>query len=148
MGLKFVIQPDHLPVNNFVLTVVGLPPITFTKVGGLSLELESVDLPDKTQASTGRTKAGETEVEVPSHHLAEIAAMDAWYREGRDPVSPTYKKVATLTNYSGTTLIQKIITLIGVFVSKSGSPDMDMDDDGKMSVMKYTLKWDDLIGVG
>lgn len=148
MGLKFVIQPDHIPVNNYRLQVVGLQPITFTSIGALEKEIDSVDLPDRTSASTGRTKNGETEVKVPEHHLVEVQQMETWYQEGKDPVSPTYKKTGTLTVYSGTTLIQKTYTLIGCYISKGATPDREMNDDGEMAVLTYTLKWDDIIGLG
>jgi hypothetical protein len=120
MGLKFVIEPDHIPVNNYRLLIVGLTPITFTSIGSLERELDWTELPDRTQASTGRTKPGETEVKVPMHHTVQINAMEQWYQEGQDPISPTYKKTGTLTAYSGTTLINKTFTLIGVFNCKEG----------------------------
>jgi hypothetical protein len=143
MGLKFVIQPDHITVNNYRLLVSGLPPITFVSVGSLEKELDCVDLPDRTQASTGRTKPGEVEVKVPAHHLTEVAAMAEWIQESSDPVSPTYKKTATLVSYSGTGLIQQTLTLIGLFAYKDVTPDLEMDNDGDMADRTYTLKWDD-----
>lgn len=143
MGEKFVIEPDHIPINNYRFSVLGLPPITYTSIGALEKELDSVNLPDGTQASTGRTKPGETEVAVPMHHALQVAAMDAWYVEGQDPISPTYKKTGTMVYFSGTHLRQMVKTLIGVFCYKEGTPDVEMGDDGEMAVMKYTLKWDD-----
>ena len=148
MGMKFVIQPDHIPVNNYRLVINGLQPITFVSIGALEKELDTVELPDRTTASTGRTKPGETEVKVPAHHTIEIAQMDSWFQEGQDPISPTYKKVGTLTLISGTRLINKVITMIGSYMFKGGTPDLEMTDDGEMAVMTYSLKWDDLFGIG
>lgn len=148
MGLKFAIQPDHIPVNNYALIVNGLQPITFVSVGALEKELDTVDLPDRTTASTGRTKAGETEVSVPAHHTVEVAQMEQWFTEGKDPIDPNYKKVATLTMISGTRQINKVFTLVQCYVSKGGTPDLEMNDDGEMAVMKYTIKWDDILGLG
>lgn len=148
MGAKHVIQPDHIPVNNYRLVINGLQPITFVSIGALEKELDTVELPDRTQASTGRTKPGETEVKVPAHHTIEVAQMDSWYQEAQDPITPTYKKVGTLTLISGTRLINKVVTMIGTFVSKGGTPDLEMNDDGEMAVMAYNLKWDDLFGIG
>jgi len=148
MGLKFAIQPDHIPVNNYRLIINGLAPITFVSIGALEKELDTVDLPDRTTASTGRTKPGETEVKVPAHHLVEVQQMETWFTEGKDPISPTYKKVGTLTMTSGTRLVNKVLTLIGAYVSKGGTPDLEMNDDGEMAVMTYSLKWDDILGLG
>jgi hypothetical protein len=148
MGVKFAIQPDIIPVNNYSLIVNGLQPITFLSVGALEKELEKANLPDRTQQSTGRTKEGETEVSVPVHHLIEVEQMEAWFREGKDPISPTYKKTGTLKMYSGSRMISKTLTVIGAFVSKGGTPDVEMGDDGEMAVMKYTICWDDILGLG
>jgi hypothetical protein len=143
MGQKFVIQPDHIPVNNYRFTVPGLPPITAVSIGSLEKEIDCVDLPDRTQASTGRSKPGETEIAVPSHHLTEIAAMEVWVQEALDPISPTYKKTAILTQISGSRLITVPITMDGVFAYKKATPDQEMDNDGEQSNVTYTLKWDD-----
>lgn len=148
MGLKFAIEPDHIPVNNYSLIINGLQPITFVTVGALEKELDTVDLPDRTTASTGRTKAGETEVTVPAHHTVQVQQMESWFVEGKDPISPTYRKVATLTMFSGTRLITKVFTLVQCYVSKGGTPDLEMTNDGEMAVMKYTIKWDDILGLG
>jgi hypothetical protein len=148
MGEKFVIQQDHIPVNKYRLTVPTLPPITFVSIGALEKELDKVDLPDRTTASTGRTKPGETEVKVPAHHAVEIAAMEAWFQEGKDPISPTYKKVGTLTLISGTRLFTKPLTIIGMWIYKGATPDLEMNDDGEMAVMTYTACWDDILGLG
>lgn len=148
MGLKFVIQPDHIPVNNYQLLITGLAPITFVSIGALEKEMDKVDLPDRTTASTGRTKPGETEVKVPAHHTVEVAQMEAWFQEGKDPITPTYKKTGSLTMISGSRLINKQLTLIGAWVYKGGTPDLEMNDDGEMAVMTYTLCWDDILGLG
>lgn len=143
--MKFVLQPDHIRVNNYRMDIVGLPPITFTAIGGIERETDKVDLPDRTQASGGRTKPGEVEVSVPAHHTQEVAAMDAWREEAHDPVSPTYKKSATTTMLSGTLLRQLPKNMVGAWLSKDGTPDLEMNDDGEMAVIKYTLCWDDVL---
>jgi hypothetical protein len=142
---KFAIQEDHIRANKYIFSVSGLPPITFTSVGSLANELDVVDLPDRTQASGGRTKAGECEVKVPSHHVVEVAACDSWVDEAKDPVSPTYKKVGTMTFQSGTGLKVRTKTLIGCFLSKGELPEAEMNNEGEMVEDTYTLKWDDLL---
>ncbi|NIY18207.1 MAG: hypothetical protein GWM98_26755 [Nitrospinaceae bacterium] len=148
MGLKFAIQPDHIPVNNYRLIINGLQPITFVSIGALEKEMDKVDLPDRTTASTGRTKPGETEVKVPAHHQIEVQQLESWFVEGKDPISPTYKKTGTLTMYSGTRLTTSVMTLIGAWISKGATPDLEMNDDGEMAVLTYTLCWDDILGLG
>lgn len=147
MGQKFVVQEDHIPVNNYTLTINGLPPITFTSVGALEQEIEWVELPDKTQASTGRSKPGEVEVKIPAHHSIEVAAMETWSIEGQDPITPGYKKSGNLSFYSGTLLRVLNVTIIGAFICKGATPEGEMANEGEMAELTYTMKWDKLFGI-
>ncbi len=90
--MKGEIQPDHMPVNKFVFQVVGLIPLTVIEMSGIEEELETTELPDRTVASGGETKAFEFTLMMPTHHTAEQAVMELWLQESKDPVSPTYKK--------------------------------------------------------
>lgn len=143
--MKHVLLPDHIPTNKYVFTVAGLPPITFTSVGALEEEIDKIDLPDRTAASGGRTKPVEFDVKVPSHHAVEIAAMEAWYEEGQDPVSPTYKKVGTLAMISLTGAQQYVATLIGIWNYKRGTPELEMNSDGELTEITYSLCTDQVI---
>jgi hypothetical protein len=147
MGQKFVIEDDYIPVNNYTLTPVGLPPIPFTSVGALEKEIVWIELPDKTQQSSGRANPGEVEVKVPVHHPAAVAAMEAWADEGQDPIQPGYKKSANLNFYSGSLLRQFNVTMLGVGVCKGTTPEAEMANDGDMAELSYTLKWDHLFGI-
>ena len=143
--MKFAIREDHIPVNKYRLDISGMPPITITSIGSFEKERDTVDLPDRTKASGGRTKAGELDIKVPMHHYDQIAAMEAWFKEGVDPVSPTYKKVGTITMFSLTGLGQNAKTIIGANLGKSSDPDKEMNDEGAMAEQTYTLCWDDII---
>ena len=98
--MKGDVQPDHIPVNKYQLIVVGLPPLYFHQISGIEEELERTTLPDRTSASGGNTGPVEFTVMHPMHHAIEEAALEAWFQEGQDPVSPTYKKPATLIHLS------------------------------------------------
>jgi len=143
--MKFAIQPDHIPVNKYALLVAGLPPITLTSIGSFNEELDTVDLPDRTKATGGRTKPGDTELKLPMHHVVEAAAMDLWYSEGQDPVSPIYKKVATLNCLSNTGIIIRTFTIIGLFLNSRQTPDLEMGNDGDMAELTYGACWDDVL---
>jgi len=145
MGLKGVLLEDHIPLSNYELAIAGIVPIIFTSVGAIELELDTVDLPDRTKASGGRTKPGEIEVKVPLHHVVEIAAMDTWLEEGQDPVLPTYKKVGTLSGLSLSGLITQTFTMIGLFNRKKMTPEFVMENDGELSENTYSLSWDDIL---
>ena len=60
MALQGLVQADHVPVNNYQLTITGsgnFPANTvifFVEVSGIELETQSVDLPDRTKASGGQ----------------------------------------------------------------------------------------------
>ena len=53
--MKGAIKPNHMAVNKYTLTVIGMPPLTPTEISGLEEELQTVELPDRTRASGGNT---------------------------------------------------------------------------------------------
>lgn len=141
--MKGTIQPDIMQVHKYLLQVTGLPPITYVEVTGLDFEIETTDLPDKTWATGGRTKPFEMEVVQPMHHSLEVAAMEMWWQENQDPVSPLAKKLATLIVFSQSRIQMRSIMLVGVGPTKKKWPDLKMEDEGKMADIKWTLKGDD-----
>lgn len=147
MVLKGTILPDHIPVNKFQLTVLGLPGLIFTEISGIEEELEKVKLPDRTQASGGNTLPIEFTVMQPQHHAVERAAMEAWFAESQDPSPPTYKKDGTLivTSISGLQVVA--YTLIGMFPSKRALPEMSLENEGELAKIEWTLNADQVIPV-
>ena len=143
--MKGVIKADHIPANKYQLIVLGLPPLTPTEVSGLEDELQVVELPDRTQATGGNRTASEMTIMIPQHHTVERAAMELWFREAQEPVAPSYKKAATLIQQSNTGNIVANYSLVGVFISKRVLPDLEMQGDGEMAAIEYTLKVDDII---
>lgn len=144
MSLKGQIQPDHIPNNKYELNIIGLVPITVTKISGLESEVAGVELPDRTMATGGQRGTSEASIEVPNHHTVDIAAMELWFEEGVDPVTPTYKKAGTLVQISNTGAVRRSWALTGVWVKARSLADMEMGDDGEMSVNSYTLSIDDI----
>lgn len=142
--MKGVIQGDHIPVNKFQLLMAGLPPLVITELSGIEDELETADLPDRTVASGGNRKATEFTMMIPMHHLVEQAAMELWYREGQDPVLPTYKKIGTLVHQSISGAVLRTFTLVGVFPKKRGLPDLEMVNEGEMAGVEWTMSADDI----
>ena len=149
MPLKNLIQEDHIPVNKYELIVVGLavPSVTFTELSGLEFELGVIELPDRTKATGGQRGTGEFTGMVPLHHTAEILAMDAWFEEGLDPVTSTYKKVGTLLFSRNTGGLGKTYSMIGMWCSKRKTPDLSFENDGEMAVNEYTIQVDDMLPV-
>lgn len=143
--MKHVLQPDHIATNKYVLAMTGLPPITFTSVGALEEEIDKVDLPDRTSASGGRTKPVEFDVKVPAHHKVEVEAMENWYEEGQDPVAVSYKKTGTLSFISISGAQQYVVTLVGVWNYKRATPEGEMNGDGEMAEITYTLCTDQVL---
>lgn len=143
MSLKGKIKENHSPMNKYELAVIGLPPITFTKVSGLEKETQKVTLPDRTSASGGQSNPFEITASLPLHHESEVAAIQSWYNEGQDPVSPTYKKTGTMVYKALDDTVTAAYSLIGAWVSKIKFPDTDMEDEGAMAVVEITLTVDD-----
>lgn len=140
--MKGSIRPNHIAVNNYELIVVGLPPLTPTTVTGLEEKLQTVDLPDRTKASGGNTAPTELTITIAEHHVVEKLAMEAWFRESQDPVLPTYKKAASLIRLAIDGLGSSTYQLIGVFPTSRAISDLDMLNDGEMSIVTWTLSVD------
>lgn len=142
-AIKGVILPDYFPQNKATMTVFGIPtPFTILQISGLEDELDTAELPDRTNGSGGRKKQVEFDITLPAHHVVEIAAMEAWYIECQDPVLPSYKKGANIVLSSQSNLRNASVGLVGVFISKRALPDFDLDNDGEMTTITYTLKAD------
>ncbi|KKN36512.1 hypothetical protein LCGC14_0772980 [marine sediment metagenome] len=148
MAIKGTIQQDHIQVNKFQLLVASLPPILFTTISGIEEELDTVELPDRTPQTGGRAKPVEFDATQPMHHSLERAAMDAWLRECTDPVSPFHKKIGTLIMESQTTIVKASFALLGLFVFKRATPDLDLENDGEMAMITWSFKAADLTRLG
>lgn len=142
MVMKGTVQPNHIPVNNYELIIIGLPKMLFTEISGLEQELETVDMPDRTVASGGNIKATEFTAKSFEHHLVETAAMELWRREAVDPVSPTYKKLATLVKRNIGGNVATTRTMIGIFISKRKDADLDLANEGEPAMIEWTFKVD------
>lgn len=147
MTLKNLINPDHAADNKYELVVVGLPPIIFTEVTGLEDETEMVDMPDKTTQSGGQSLPFEIVGKVPVHHIAEMAALELWLAEGRDPVTPTFEKVGTMVYKTIGNNIAKSYTLLGMKCSKQKMPDVAMKNSGELAVCEWTFKVDEKLPI-
>lgn len=144
--MKGDIQEGHIAVNNYQWLVTGLPPLTPVTFGALEEELDTVELPDRTMASGGDTRAIETDVGIPAHHHGEILAMEAWFLECQDPVTPTHKKIATLLIKSHQTgQVARSFTQMGVFIKKRATPDLEKINEGEMAVYVYTISIDRML---
>jgi hypothetical protein len=144
--MKGSIQPGHMPVNKYELSFVGVPTLTALTVSGLEEELQYVEMPDRTRVSGGNTGPSELTITLPAHHTVEIAAMEAWFRESQDPVTPTYKKAGYLLIKSIALLgPTRTFNLIGVFPHKRKLPDLEMKNEGEPAVYEWTLCIDQVI---
>lgn len=146
MAMKGSIQPNHIPVNKFEVLVVGLPPLTVTNSSGLEEELQVVELPDNTKVSGGRTGPSEFTITIPLHHTIEVAAMELWFRESQDPVTPTYKKAGSLIMTSiGLAGPTRIYNMIGMFPMKRKLSEGEMKNDGDMATVEWSMCVDQII---
>lgn len=142
MVLQGTVQPGHIPVNNYELIVVGLPPMVFTKISGFETVNESVELPDRTRASGGNRKPVEFTGMSFEHHTAERAALEFWFQEGKDPVSPTYKKVGTLIKRDIHGRVASTNSILGLWITKKKAPDLDLANEGEPALIEWTFSAD------
>lgn len=142
--MKGEMLPDHIPVNNYELLVLGLPALTPTEISGIEDELQTTELPDRTRASGGNRGPTEFTMMIPMHHLIEQAAMELWFRESQDPVSPTYKKVGTLIHKSISGATLRTYSNIGMFPTKRVLPDLEKENEGEIALVEWTISADDI----
>jgi hypothetical protein len=149
MALQGSVLPDHVPVNNFVLAVTGLPAIFFVEVSGIELETQAIDLPDRTKASGGQFGAQEFTGKTMMHHNIERAALETWFNEGQNPVLPHnfsdssgYKKSGTLTHKSLNNVSKGVYTISGCWIMKRKLPDLSTEDEGAPAMIEWTFSCD------
>ena len=142
--MKGRIDPNHIPLNNYELLVLGMPSLTFTTVSGIEDETQKSEMPDRTMATGGNRGPTEFTAMLPLHHRTQQAAMELWFREGQDPVSPTYKKAATLLHKSigGTTVAS--FAIVGVWPFKRKNPDLEMNNEGELAEVEWSFSADDI----
>jgi hypothetical protein len=145
--LKGIIQPNHIPLNKFQLFIVGVPPITFVTVSGIEEVLQIVDMPDRTKASGGQTNPVEFQAQTMLHHLVERIALEAWFKEGQDPVTPTYKKIGTLILKGIQDNVLATYTLPGLFIFNRKLPDLDIADEGNPAMAEWSFSADDVLPI-
>lgn len=147
MPLKGRIQPDHIPMNKYTLAIVGMPPLTITEIGSIETEVGAIDMPDRTKVSGGQASTSETEISIPNHHNAEFIAMELWFREGQDPVTATYKKGGVLSQISNSGANTRNWTVSGAWLTKRVVSEGSFENEGEMSVIKYTVSFDDVVSL-
>jgi hypothetical protein len=145
--MKGVLQKDHIPVNKYQLLILGMPAITFTEISGIEEELQTTDLPDRTTASGGHTMPVEFTAQMPLWHTIERIALEAWFVECQDPVSPLYKKEATLVLQSISGQSITTYSLLGLYISKRALPDLSMENEGEGAFAEWTFKADQLLPI-
>lgn len=139
MGIKGVLKPNPVQVNNYQFIVAGFPELTVTEISGITQDTDTVILPDRTVVTGGNQKTVEFTVKVPAWHSEELLAWEAWRLEAIGVVLPTYKKVVAINakNQSGT--IKHIGILTGCFVAGVESPGFDMSNEGEGAYCTYKL---------
>ena len=143
--MKGAIDPNHIPVNKYELLVLGQPAFTFTEVSGIEDEIQKSEMPDRTVVSGGNRGANEFTTMLPLHHRTQQAAMELWFKMGQDPVSPGYKKAATLIHksISGTVIASFAVT--GLWPFKRKNPDLEMANEGELAQVEWSFSADDIV---
>lgn len=145
--MKGEIQPDHIPINKFLFQIVGLIPIYVSEISGIEDELNVMELPDRTVVSTGTRQATEFTMMLPLHHGAEQTAMEAWFLESQEPISPTYKKPCTLTFESISGGKTRNFSLSGVFPKGRNLPDLEKANEGEIAMVEWVMSADDILPI-
>jgi len=143
---KGELSAGYIPNNKFLLSVAGLgvSSLVIIEVSGIEQELETVELPDKTVATSGRAGIVEFTIKVPAHESNSIASLNGWFMSCRGSVSTDYKKDGTLAlqNTYGETVSSWSIS--GMFPMKRTLPEMNAAGAGDLSMSEWAFKADDV----
>lgn len=145
MTIKGIIPANRIPVNKYDLVVQpGVGTITLISIGGLEEELDAPEMPDRTVRSGGRAKPGSTDLVQPMHITAEVALMEIWYALCKHSLLG-YLKLAVLIGFDETGLIPvKRWTLPGCWLMKRLHSDNELENDGDMSTITWTMSYDEI----
>lgn len=144
--LKGKIQENHIPLNKFDLIVSGMIPITLVTTDNIEEKLAVVDLPDRTKRSGGQTGAIEFTGKIPLHHDVQVAALEAWYDMGKDPVQAGYLKSASLMWYRNNG-DPRPFELVNLWISGRTIPGGDMKNDGEEAELTFNFVCDEVKAV-
>lgn len=145
MTIKNVIPENRIPVNKYALIVQpGVGEITLVSIGGLEEELDAPELPDRTVRSGGRAKPGETDIVQPMHITEEVNLMEAWYALCKLAL-PGYLKNGVLVQFDEAGRFPvKRWTLPNSWLKKRAHSDSELENDGDMSTITWTLSYDEI----
>lgn len=112
------------------------------EISGLELEIQAVDLPDRTKATGGQILPQEWTAKTMMHHDIERAALEAWMQEARDPVTTTYKKTGSLAHKNLSGVNNGVWQIGGIWISKRKLPDLEKANDGEPAMIEWTFNSD------
>lgn len=146
MAIKDVIEENHAQVNKYALSILpGVGSPVFISISGLEEELDATEMPDRTVRSGGRKKPVEFDVVQPAHHDVEVAAMEQWYVDCQDPVQPGHLKVGMLTIFDQQGRPRRKRTLVKLWNKKRVETDLELENDGDMATITWTLQCDEIL---
>lgn len=138
------LAPGYIPINKFSLSVTGLlTEMKVIEVSGIEQELETVDLPDKTVATSGRVGATEFTVKIPAHE-EQMSTLDTWWKDCQGDVAAGYKKSATLSLMDTFGAAKSNWSISGMFPTKRALPELNAANEGEMAMVEWTFKADDV----
>lgn len=145
--IKGELSQGYIPINKFSMVVEGIASMTVIEVSGIEQELETVDLPDKTVATSGRAGTTEFSIKVPAHEDVTMAALDTWWKSCQGDVAMDYKKKATLSLLDTFGLPKANWSISGMFPTKRALPELNAGSEGEMAMAEWTFKADDVVKV-
>lgn len=145
--LKGKIQENPYPVNKFRLLVTGLPEVTLVTSDEIEETLTIVTMPDRTKRSGGQTDPIEFSGTIPAHHEVERLALDQWYNQAKDPVTPGYRKAGSIVfeRADGARILPFEFT--NLWISGRTVPAGDMANDGDPALITYKFQADEITPV-
>lgn len=148
MSLKGKIEPDHIPRNLPHFHIIGdNKEIVVLNVSEIEETIQNVMLPDRTQASGGQSEPVSFTIQIPAHHDSDVEYMNKWFEDSRRPDVPGrsgYKKQVRLDHKRLSDGRGRSLRLEGVFPTGRNIDEKDMDNEGEMMRITYTISADEV----
>jgi hypothetical protein len=146
MSLQGKVNDDHGTLNQYTFAIIGLPPLTVTKVSGIPEELQVTTMPDRRVESEGNTAATEVTISIPAHHIQDQAVMELWWDLCKK-AQPGYKKDGVVVIKRASGMLARSLTIHGVFIKKRSTPELAMETENGTAEIEWVFSIDEVMPV-
>lgn len=145
MAAKGTIEAGAAVTNHFRFEIFGIVPIPVTRIGELTREIVMAEMPDQTMQTTGQVKPGDSDFDVPAHHDAAVAGLNALMALNANGVVLGKVPATLYILGADNTSVKRSVLLDGFAITGLKTPELNSGDDGEMVAFTYSFSYDNLV---